>query len=298
MHNEAHIPDNNPKRDEGSLSNQTENPHNAYYSSADLLRGAGITLPQGYRGRLSSPCVIAIDGPLGAGKSSVAKLLAIYYGVPYLNSGGLYRALALKVKDAKIDLDNLIPETKDKIVELAKSLSVEFFLERDTALIHKINFRAISQGKDITKEMHTEENSLMSSKVSAIPEVRKAIMITEKIMAQGGCVAEGRDMGTSVFPNARYKVFLSANITTRAERRLRQILGLSSRQELTDSHKKLLDDIRDNLTDRDQRDSTREASPLRKATDAIEIDCSNISLKEIVEQLIESINSSEEKLKG
>lgn len=138
----------------------------------------------------------------------------------------------------------------------------------------------------------------MSSKVSAIPEVRKAIMITEKIMAQGGCVAEGRDMGTSVFPNARYKVFLSANITTRAERRLRQILGLSSRQELTDSHKKLLDDIRDNLTDRDQRDSTREASPLRKATDAIEIDCSNISLKEIVEQLIESINSSEEKLKG
>ncbi|WP_038070630.1 (d)CMP kinase [Hydrogenovibrio kuenenii] len=209
---------------------------------------------------MSSP-IIAIDGPSGVGKGTLAQWLCCKTGFHLLDSGAIYRALAYGVSKAGIDLADV-----DNLVNLAEVLPVEF---KATSVIY--------DGEDVTSTIRTEEVAAIASKVAAIPEVRTSLLKRQKDFAQApGLVADGRDMGTVVFPNANVKLFLTASAEERAKRRVNQLKN----QGVSANIARITQDI----MERDERDRTRSSSPLVPAEDALIIDTTDLSIQEVCEK--------------
>ncbi|MDR1495115.1 MAG: (d)CMP kinase [Rickettsiales bacterium] len=198
--------------------------------------------------------IIAIDGPLASGKGTLAKRVAEFHGLPYLNTGGLYRAVAL----------HLLRNSSD---------------ERQVA--------ALMGGADFSNlddpDLYTEETGRLTSKVAAIPEVRKFLLNFQLDFAHqdGGAVLDGRDIGTVVCPEASHKFFITASVGERARRRHREMVLKGKNIDYNE--------ILANLEERDKRDSERSASPLRKADDAIEVDTTDMSIEEVVARVLSLI---------
>jgi cytidylate kinase len=212
---------------------------------------------------LSQPPVIAIDGPAASGKGTVAERVARRIGFVYLDSGALYRLVALAAERAGV-----APDAEAQVAALASALPVEF---RDG--------QVFLAGDVVTDAIRTEGMSSAASRVAALPSVRAALLDRQRAFrTHPGLVAEGRDMGTVVFPDAALKVFLTATPEVRAERRYKQLMakGLGANIDV------LLREIRE----RDARDSTRSAAPLKPAADAVTIDTSAQGVEDVVEHVL------------
>ena len=223
-----------------------------------------------YNGRVRKP-IIAIDGPAGSGKSTVAKTVAARLGYLYIDTGAMYRAVAVKAMEAGIPLDK--PE---RIVELADRLDIHFRQAGSTQ-------RIFADGEDVTEAIRTPEATQLSSPVSAIPGVRRRLVELQRQMgAQGGVVMEGRDIGTYVFPDAEVKVFLTASPEERVRRRCKDLerAGLPADPE----------QVARDLQERDERDSSRAMAPLCQARDAVLIDTDDMSIGEVVQAVIDLHN--------
>lgn len=206
---------------------------------------------------------VAIDGPAGAGKSSIARAAAKELGFIYIDTGAMYRAIALKALDEKIDLDDC-----EKVAQMAENTKITLAPGRDGQ-------RVYTDGADVTGRIRTPEVSMAASKVSAIERVRSALVKMQREIAEGeNVIMDGRDIGTVVLPNADVKIFLTASSEKRAERRLKE---LSEKGVEAD-----FDEIKRAIEERDRKDMTRAASPLKKADDAVTLDTSRLSLEESI----------------
>lgn len=207
--------------------------------------------------------VIAIDGPSASGKGTVAANVARALGFHYLDSGALYRLVALDALRSKTGFDD-----EAQLAQRARAMRIEF---RDG--------KTWLDGRDVTAELRTEEASANASKVAAQPAVRKALFERQRAFRRlPGLVAEGRDMGSVVFPEAALKVFLTASMETRAERRHKQLIekGMYAKME----------DVVEELRRRDERDSSRPVAPLKHYPDAIFLDTSGLSVDEAVDRIL------------
>ena len=214
--------------------------------------------------------IITIDGPSGAGKSTISQLLAERLRYQYIDTGALYRVVALKVREENVDLEN-----EEDISSLCDSLDVSFSQENG-------NLRVFLEGRDVSEEIRTPEMSLLASGVSAKKVVRDALhTIQRKLGDGGGIVIEGRDMGTVVFPEAEVKFFLNASLRIRGERRFRQYRDKGKVFDLG----KIIQDIKK----RDLDDTKRALSPLKPADDAIEIDSTKLNIEEVVETMLKIV---------
>ncbi|MEW6542842.1 MAG: (d)CMP kinase [Nitrospirota bacterium] len=210
---------------------------------------------------------MTIDGPAGAGKSTVAKLLASRLKYLYLDTGALYRALAWKVRERGID-----PAQSQAVAALLPSTKVAM---EDGPGRPRISV----DGRDVTEQIRTPEISRLASIVSAIPAVRDWLLpIQRQIGAAGGVVGEGRDLGTKVFPAADVKFFLDADVEVRAARRHRELAA--------SGHVARLDETRREIQTRDTQDRSREVAPLIPAADAIVIDTSVLGVEQVVERML------------
>jgi cytidylate kinase len=213
--------------------------------------------------------IVAIDGPSGAGKSTVARRLANEFGFTYLNTGAMYRALALAVSAAGVTPDD--PKLEEVIAPILKSLQIAF--DGDRVMLN---------GRDVSSAITQPDVSDLASTYSTLPSVRARMRELQRAIGeQGGVVMEGRDIGTAVFPDAEVKFFLDADPKVRAERRYEEL----SAKGATTTH----DEVLRELTVRDQRDSAREHAPLRRADDAIVIDTSKMPIDQVVCALKERI---------
>jgi CMP/dCMP kinase len=214
--------------------------------------------------------VIAIDGPAGSGKSTIAARLAKKLGYINLESGAMYRALALKALQQQVSLDD---------AEALRGLAAATVIQLEP---HPDGNRVLLDGRDVSQRIRQGDVTLAASRVSMHPPVRAIMVSRQREMgAGGGVVMEGRDIGTAVFPNADVKVFLDADARVRAERRVAQNGTLTS-----DEAQRTIED----LVARDQRDRTRIVSPLVPAVDAVIIDSTNLSIDDAVsrvEQLVQ-----------
>jgi len=220
--------------------------------------------------------IIAIDGPAGSGKSTVSRLLAARLGYLYLDTGAMYRAVALQAKRKNVDLKDA-----EKTSKLCRDLDLHFkTLDGATRLFLGV--------EDISAAIRNPEMDMLSSAISAIKEVRQAMTLLQRNMAeQRGVVAEGRDMGTVVFPNAECKFFIDADPEVRAGRRYRERLARGeevSRQE-----------VEKELRKRDDQDMTRALAPLMPAKDAILLDTTNLTVEEVVETMVKTIEGGDKK---
>jgi CMP/dCMP kinase len=220
----------------------------------------------------ASRLIVAIDGPAGVGKSTVAKLLASRLGYLYLDTGALYRATAWAVIESGLD-----PADATAVAALLPSLSLQMPLHHGAGTV-------LVNGRDVTGELRTPAVSSAASVVSAIPAVRAWLLPIQRQIGQGGAVvAEGRDMGTKVFPDAAVKFFLEADQNVRAQRRHRELV--------TAGHSGALEETSADLASRDTRDRSRAVAPLVPAEDARHIDTSNLSAAEVVDQMMGSITA-------
>jgi cytidylate kinase len=212
---------------------------------------------------VSAVPVITVDGPSGAGKGTVAKLLAEQLNFKILDSGALYRLTGLLVNRAVNGFDN-----EAQAAELASSMQVEFTADG-----------VILNGEDVSLAIRTESAGNDASKVAAMPAVRAALLDWQKAFAKmPGLIADGRDMGTTVFPQAPLKIFLTASAEERAQRRHKQLneKGISSS----------IAALAAEIAERDERDRTRATSPLVPADDAIVIDSTSLSIDEVVQHIL------------
>jgi cytidylate kinase len=210
--------------------------------------------------------IVAIDGPAGAGKSTAARLLATKLGYTLLDTGAIYRVMALRARERGIAWDD-----GPGVAALADALELSFRL--DGALN-----RVFVGADDVSAAIRTPEISDGASRVSALPEVRAALLgIQRRIGAAGSVVVEGRDIGTVVFPGAEAKFFLTATTDERARRRVAELTAAGRPVDLAQT--------RAEIVARDERDSTRAAAPLRRADDAIEIDSSALGPDAVVERM-------------
>lgn len=213
--------------------------------------------------------VLTIDGPSGAGKGTVSRVVAKKLGWNYLDSGSIYRSLAIASLKQNADLDN--PE---EIIAVAARMRLEFDCLDE--LLVKLD------GEDITAQLGSEQTGSVASKIAAIPEVRAILLQKQKDFKQlPGLVADGRDMGTVVFPDAKYKVFLTASAAERAGRRYKQLI-----EKGIDVN---LQKITEEIEMRDRRDMERETAPLAMAADAIYIDSSDMSLEVVIQEVLNLI---------
>lgn len=211
---------------------------------------------------------IAIDGPAGAGKSTISKMVASELSYIYVDTGALYRAIAYAFLKENLDITSEYIIQK-KLNDITVSLKYVSGMQQ-----------VFLNEKNITGELRTEQVGNMASKVSAIKEVREKLLhIQRDIAEKNNVVMDGRDIGTYVLPKANLKIFLTASVHVRAMRRYKELIEKGERAEI----KKIEEDIEI----RDSRDSNREISPLKQAQDAILIDCSDLSIEEVVNRIIE-----------
>jgi CMP/dCMP kinase len=218
---------------------------------------------------MSKKLIIAIDGPAGSGKSTTAKLVATKLNYTYIDTGAMYRAVTL------FALRNELMGKTNEIIEMANELDIVLrFVDGETKIT--VN------GQDVSKEIRSFEVNTNVSEISTIEGVRKILVKKQQQMGKdGGVVMEGRDITTVVYPNAEVKIFLTAGIDERAVRRAKEFLEKGTEVPI--------EKVKENLKNRDFIDSNREASPLTKTPDSIEIDTSNTTIDEQVELILEEV---------
>lgn len=211
---------------------------------------------------------VAIDGPAGAGKSTIAKLVAKEKGYIYVDTGAMYRGLAIHFLDKGIQ-----PQETEKVIEACKDAEVTIAYE--DAIQH-----VYLNGKDISSRLRNEEVGNMASVTSAIPEVRKKLLELQQNLAKTqNVIMDGRDIGTCVLPHADVKVYLTASVETRAKRRYQEL------QEKGEDCN--LEEIAHDIEERDRRDMTREIAPLKQAEDAVLVDSSDMTIAEVVKTIVD-----------
>ncbi len=215
---------------------------------------------------MSSVVVVTVDGPSGVGKGTLCARLAEHYGFHFLDSGALYRVLGLAARQRGI-LDNVVA-----LIELARHLPVSF-----------VQGKILLATTDVSETIRTETVAALASQVAVIESVRSALLAFQQDFAQApGLIADGRDMGTVVFPNAMAKLFLDASAEVRADRRVKQL-----KNQGLDAN---IDRITQEIRERDDRDRNRAVAPLKAAEDALVIDTSNLSPDQVFNQAVAWIN--------
>ena len=215
--------------------------------------------------------IITIDGPAGAGKSTVAKQLAEKLDLAYLDTGAMYRALTLKAIQQNVNLEN-----EDDVVAMARQTHID--LEN-----HAQGVKVILDGADVSEEIRTAEITNKTYFVAQKPRVREIMVEWQRLLgSKRGVVVEGRDVGTVVFPQARYKFYLDADIAERSRRRIEEL-----REKGNDVD---ADKLAAELKERDNKDLTRSVGPLRKADDAVFIDSTHLTINEVIEKMMKHIN--------
>ncbi len=216
------------------------------------------------RGRVNLPPVITIDGPTASGKGTISTRVAQALGWHTLDSGALYRVAALACVQEGVSPDDVV-----EVARVARHLDVEFPHDGSVRL----------EDEDVTEAIRSEEIGVLASRIAAYPELRQALLERQRAFRQPpGLVADGRDMGTVVFPDAQLKVFLDASAKTRAERRYKQLIDKGIPAKISDL-------LRD-LEERDERDRNRAVAPLKPASDARILDNSALSIDETVRQVL------------
>jgi cytidylate kinase len=211
--------------------------------------------------------IIAIDGPSGSGKSTLGRMLARALKLLYIDTGSMYRAVALAVIEARVDAND-----KESVTALANRIEIDLEGDPDSLCV-------LLDGRDVTEQIRTESVTEMSSIVSTIPGVRRAMVERQRAMGRRGAVLNGRDIGTVVFPDADIKFFLTAAPEERAERRYKEDQMTASS---TSSYAETLAD----MIERDRRDSTRVDSPLKIAGDAVVIDSTGKSIEQVLSEMM------------
>ncbi|PLX48053.1 MAG: (d)CMP kinase [Desulfobulbaceae bacterium] len=220
--------------------------------------------------------IVTIDGPSGAGKSTISKLLAAELHYTYLDTGAMYRVVGLQVERSGFDLE--AENGREKLVQLLATLEMTMAPGEEGQ-----KTRVFLHGEDVSDAIRTPEMAMVASRVSAEPEVRKKLTEMQRAIGQNGAiVAEGRDMGTIVFPEASYKFFLDATPAERAKRRQQQLMEQGQRVE----YGELLTQIQK----RDRDDSSRALAPLKPAPDAVVIDSSEMSIDEVVSFMLKTVH--------
>lgn len=216
---------------------------------------------------------IAIDGPAGAGKSTVAKLVAKEKGFIYVDTGAMYRALAVHFLN-----QGIAPEETDRIIAACADAHVSIAYEEG-------NQQVYLNGENVTSRLRTEEVGDMASRTSPIPEVRNKLLELQRSLArEKDVVMDGRDIGTNILPNADVKVYLTASVETRAKRRYKELTekGIACNYE----------EIAKDIQERDMRDMNRETAPLKRAEDALLVDSSDMTIPEVVEVIVKRGNQN------
>ena len=221
---------------------------------------------------------VAIDGPASAGKSTVAKLIANKLDFVYIDTGAMYRACTVIARNNHLDYGD-----EDAIIKAIDKDGIELKSENGEQKVY-------SAGKDISLEIRTPEISANVSQVSALPKIRKKMVaLQRKMSGQVDVIMDGRDIGTTVLPNAEVKIFLVASARSRAKRRMKDFKqrGIESTQTV--------EQIEKDIAERDYKDSHRKISPLRRAEDAIEIDTTKMSIDQVVERILAEIEKNKKK---
>jgi cytidylate kinase len=219
----------------------------------------------------SDRIVVALDGPAGVGKSTVAMAIARELSLTYVETGAIYRAVAFKARSEGIPLDDL-----DGVAAVAKSLDISFRVDGD------IN-HVFLDGQDVTMALRGQDVSPLASKVSAQAAVRAALLDVQRSFVRSGrgAVAEGRDIGTVVFPQASFKFFLTADVRTRALRRFHQLEEMGRRPVLAE--------LEEEIAARDRQDTERAVAPLKAAPDAVVVDTSRLTADQVIQVILERI---------
>lgn len=216
--------------------------------------------------------IIAIDGPAGAGKSTIAKLIAKQLNLVYIDTGAMYRAVGLKAKR-----NNIACSEQEKIEEMLKNTEVELKNEDGATAVYL-------DGENVSEEIRLPEISRMASDISAVPVVRYAMVEMQRAMAKKtDTILDGRDIGTFVLPNADVKIFLTASVDERAERRYKELIARG------ENVKK--EEVRSDIEKRDYNDSHRALAPLKKADDATEVDTTGMTIDEVCEKIISIVRN-------
>lgn len=222
--------------------------------------------------------IITIDGPAGSGKSTTAKLIAAKLGYTYLDTGAMYRAITY------LALKKNLTDNEDEIIKLAENVRINLNFSNGKTIV-------VINDEDVTEEIRSFEVNSRVSDVSLIPGVRKALVkLQRKIGENTNIVAEGRDIGTVVFPEAEVKIFLIATLEERAKRRLKEFEQKGERITIKE--------IQENLSKRDYIDSHREVSPLMKADGAFEVDTSDLTIEEQVNKILKIAEVVSNKMKS
>ncbi len=217
--------------------------------------------------------MIAIDGPAGSGKSTVARLVADKLGYLYIDTGAMYRAVALEALRRGLTL-----EQQDEIIDIANELEMQF--SRDESG----NLKLIVDGEDVSEEIRLPEVTELSSPVSAIPEVRRRLVELQRQMgARGGVVMEGRDIQTVVFPEAQVKIFLTASEDERVRRRLAELQQKGVNATFAE--------VKRTLMERDERDTARDVAPLLKAEDGVELNTDGLTVEEVAKAVLDIVKA-------
>ena len=216
---------------------------------------------------------IAIDGPAGAGKSTIAKNIAKELGFIYVDTGAMYRAMAVYFLDNKIDTDN-----EDEISEACNGVTIKIVYEDNAQQV-------ILNGENITGRLRTEEVGNTASKTAVYAAVRKKLVeLQQELALTTDVVMDGRDIGTCVLPNATCKIYLTASVETRAERRYKELTEKGIDADI--------EEIKKDIADRDYRDMNRDVSPLKQADDAVLVDSSFMNIEEVTAAIIDEYKKS------
>ncbi|AQV16423.1 (d)CMP kinase [Acinetobacter pittii] len=219
--------------------------------------------------------IITIDGPSGSGKGTLAAKLAAHYQYHLLDSGALYRLLGLSLH--KHDLLEKLDSQLDECIQYARQLDIKFETSTSGMLV-------FLDGEDVSQTIRTERVGEYASKVAVVPELRQALFERQRAFAQSpGLVADGRDMATSIFPEANAKIYLTASAESRAERRVKQLQGMGLDAKIND--------ILANIQARDKRDMEREVAPLKPAKDAYIIDSSELTIDQVFKLMVDYVDS-------